>query len=71
MKWELEGNIYNGDNVTIESGTKAQCKKAFQKMTEEQKQKYYFIALQPYSNDWSERLDNDETLYINSAVVKQ
>ena len=59
--WELEGNIYNGDNITLASGTKTQCKNAFKKMTEEQKSKYHFINLQPYSD--SERLDFDETLY--------
>lgn len=61
--WELEGNILNGDNVTLASGTKTQCKRAFNKLSEEQKKKYYFISLQPYSE--SERLDFDETLYIN------
>lgn len=61
--WELEANIFNGDNITLAAGTKAQCKKAFSKMTEEQKRKYYFISLQPYSD--CERLDEDETLYIN------
>ena len=59
--WELEGNILNGDNITLASGTKTQCKKAFSKLSEEQKKKYYFISLQPYSE--SERLDNDEVLY--------
>lgn len=61
--WELEANILNGDNVVLASGTKTQCKRAFNKLTEEQKSKYYFIALQPYSEE--ERLDDDETLYIN------
>jgi hypothetical protein len=61
--WELEANILNGDNVVLASGTKAQCKKVFKAMTEEQKQKYYFINLQPY--DEYERLDEDETLFIN------
>lgn len=61
--WELEGNILNGDNITLAAGTKAQCKKAFKAMTDEQKSKYYFISLQPYSD--YERLDEDETLYIN------
>ena len=59
--WELEGNLYNGDNIVIASGTKAQCKKAFSKLSEEQKKKYYFISLQPYSD--SERLDYEEYLY--------
>ena len=61
--WELEGNILNGDNVTIAIGTKTQCKKAFVKLTEDQKKKYSFISLQPYSE--SERLDFDETIYCN------
>lgn len=60
--WELEGNVLNGDNITLASGTKTQCKRAFNKLSEEQKKKYYFISLQPYSE--SERLDFDETLYI-------
>ncbi len=64
--WELEANIYNGDNVTLASGTKTQCKKVFNKLTEEQKSKYYFITLQPY--DEAERLDFDETLYINRNI---
>ena len=67
IEWELEGNIYNGDNVTLASGTKAQCKNAFKKMTEEQKSKYFFITLQPYSD--SERLDFDETLYHNKEMI--
>ena len=66
--WELEGNIYNGDNVVLASGTKTQCKNAFKKMTEEQKSKYFFIALQPYSEE--ERLDFDETLYRNEEYLK-
>lgn len=61
--WELEANIYNGDNITLASGTKTQCRKVFNRLTEEQKKKYYFIALQPY--DEYERLDDDEVLYIN------
>lgn len=65
--WELEGNVCNGDNITLASGTKTQCKNAFKKMTEEQKRKYYFISLQPYSD--SERLDFDETLYCNNGVM--
>ena len=63
IKWELEGNTKNGDNITLATGTKAQCNKAFQNMTDEQIQPFYFIALQPYSN--SERLDFDDTLYHN------
>ena len=63
IKWELEANIYNGDNITLASGTKTQCKKIFNKLTDEQKEKYFFISLQPYNE--SERLDDDETLYIN------
>ena len=63
--WELEGNIFNGDNITLASGTKTQCKKAFNKMTDEQKEKYYFIALQPYTE--SERLDFDEILYSKTT----
>lgn len=66
--YELEGNEYNGDNITLCSGTKRQCLNAFKKMSEEQKAKYYFISLQPYSED--ERLDFDETLYMNSEVIK-
>ena len=65
--WELEANIYKGDNEVLARGTKAQCKKAFSKMTEEQKSKYYFISLQPYGDD--ERLDNDETLYLNNSII--
>lgn len=67
--WELEGNIYNGDNICIASGTKTECKNAFKKLTEEQKQKYFFIALQPYSGDGSERLDFDEILYSNITMM--
>lgn len=63
--WELEGNILNGDNITLVSGTKTQCKKAFNKLSEEQKSKFYFISLQPY--DEEQRLDDDECLYINRA----
>lgn len=66
IKWELEGNIKNGENITLATGTKTQCKKAFCKLSEEEKQQYYFIALQPFSN--SERLDHDETLYINPNI---
>ena len=66
--WELEANILNGDNVVLESGTKAQCKRAFNKMTEEQKSKYFFINLQPF--DEEERLDNDEMLYVNKSLLK-
>lgn len=63
--WELEGNLLeSGDNETLESGTKTQCKKAFRKLTEDEKSKYYFIALQPYSE--SERLDFDEVLYSSN-----
>lgn len=64
--WELEGNILNGDNVTLASGTKTHCKKVFRKLLEEQKSKFYFISLQPY--DEEQRLDDDETLYINKEV---
>ena len=64
--WELEGNMYKGDNITIAAGTKTHCKKVYSKMTDEQKQKYYFISLQPY--DDCERLDFDETLYINKNI---
>lgn len=64
--WELEGNILaSGENITLASGTKTECKKAFKKLTEEQKSKYFFISLQPYSD--SERLDFDETLYSNTV----
>lgn len=61
--WELEANILNGDNVVLASGTKAYCKKVFNKMTEEEKSKYFFINLQPYNDE--ERLDDDENLYSN------
>jgi hypothetical protein len=61
--WELEANILNGDNVVLASGTKTQCRKAFAKLTEEEKSKYYFIALQPYNDE--ERLDDDEILYMS------
>ena len=64
--WELEANILNGDNDILASGTKTHCKKVFSKMTEEQKSKYFFINLQPYSDD--ERLDFDENLYMNNEV---
>lgn len=65
--WELEGNLLaNGDNVVLASGTKTECRKAFNKLTEEQKKKYYFISLQPYSE--SERLDFDETLYLSQTL---
>ena len=64
--WELEGNILNGDNITLASGTKAQCKKAFNKLSEEQKSKFYFISLQPY--DEEQRLDDDEVLYRTKGV---
>lgn len=66
--WELEANILNGDNVVLTSGTKAQCKRAFNKMTEEQKSKYFFINLQPY--DEEQRLDDDERLYFNKSLLK-
>jgi hypothetical protein len=66
--WELEANILNGDNVVLASGTKAQCKRAFNKMTEEQKSKYFFINLQPY--DEEQRLDDDERLYFNKSLLK-
>lgn len=66
--WELEGNLLeNGDNITIASGTKTECRKAFKKLTEEQKKKYYFINLQPYSD--SERLDFDENLYLDTKEI--
>lgn len=58
--WELEG-VGKKDNVPIKTGTKAQCKKVFDKLTEEQKAEYEFIYLQPYSE--SERLDSEELLY--------
>ena len=64
--WELEGNILNGDNITLASGTKAQCKKAFNKLSEEQKSRFYFISLQPY--DEEQRLDDDEVLYRNEGL---
>ena len=65
VTWELEGNILeSGENITLAYGTKTQCRKAFTKLTDEQKKKYYFISLQPYSD--SERLDFDETLYFQS-----
>ena len=64
--WELEGNVLNGDNITLASGTKTYCRKVFNKLPEEEKKKYYFIALQPYSDD--ERLDDDEVLYTNNAL---
>ena len=38
--WELEGNILNGDNVTLASGTKTHCKKVFRKLSEEQKNSF-------------------------------
>lgn len=38
IKWELEGNIKNGDNITLATGTKAHCKNAFCKLSEEEKQ---------------------------------
>ena len=66
--WELEANILNGDNVVLASGTKAQCKRAFDKMTEEQKSKYFFINLQPY--DEEQRLDDDERLYFKKSLLK-
>ena len=64
--WELEGNILNGDNITLASGTKAQCKKAFNKLSEEQKSRFYFISLQPYVEE--QRLDDDEVLYRNEGL---
>ena len=64
--WELEGNVLeSGENITLASGTKTQCKNAFKKLTDEQKQKFFFIALQPYSD--SERLDFDEVLYSKTV----
>ena len=65
--WELEGNILNGDNITLASGTKTQCKKAFNKLSEKQKSKFYFISLQPY--DEEQRLDDDEVLYRNKELI--
>ena len=64
--WDLEANVYGGDNITLASGTKTQCKKVFSRLSDEQKSKYYFIALQPYSE--SERLDDDEVLYFNPNI---
>lgn len=64
--WELEANIPNGDNIVLCSGTKTQCKKVFRTLSEEQKSKFYFISLQPY--DEEQRLDDDETLYINKNI---
>lgn len=64
--WELEANVYNGDNVSLRSGTKRQCIAHFLKMTPDEKKRYFFISLQPYSD--TERLDEDEILYINNEV---
>lgn len=68
VTFELEGNIYDGDNIVLCSGTRKQCLKAFERMTVEEKLKYYFISLQPYSE--SERLDDDEVLYFNENTFK-
>lgn len=62
--WELEGVEKGGkNNVCLASGTKALCKRIFKGLTEERKKQYDFITLQPYNDE--ERLDFDETLYIN------
>lgn len=68
--WELHGNIYKGDTEILACGTKTQCKKAFGKMTEDEKQKYFFIELIPYDADYSEQLDFDECLYHNPEILK-
>lgn len=61
--WELEGIKKGGkDNICLASGTKAQCKKAFSKLSIEQKRKFEAIFLQPYNNE--ERLDFEEALYF-------
>jgi hypothetical protein len=66
--WELEGGPHKGDNVVLAAGTKTHCRNVFKKMTEEAKARYYFIALQPYSE--SERLDDDEVLYRSQAKAE-
>ena len=62
--WELEGVVKGGKgNETLASGTKTFCKKVFKGLSEEKKQRYEFIALQPFNDE--ERLDFDETLYTD------
>ena len=62
--WELLGVEKGGkDCDTLALGNKTQCKTIFKRLTEETKQKYELISLQPYNDE--ERLDFDETLYTN------
>ena len=71
VHYELEANELYGDNITLATGTKTQCKNAFKKLSEKEKEKYYFISLQPYSSDYSERLDFDEVLYQNTKLLDE